>query len=299
MAKEIRNIGASVRARLQNLSRETGQNFELILTRYALERLLYRLSRSAYAERFVLKGAMLLTSWFADPHRATRDLDLLGFGDPSPDAMIAAFREILAADVADGVEFDLDALRVDRIREELEYGGLRLRTTASISGARITVTVDVAFGDALEPGAEVIDYPSMLDLPTPRLRTYARETVIAEKFQAMVALGLANSRMKDFYDLWLLSQSFSFDDDRLARAIAATFARRETSIPAELPDALTPAFADDDRKQRQWSAFLENVSLDPGNLADVTATVAEFIMPHAVSAARLKLEGELDGQSDR
>lgn len=299
MAKEIRNIGASVRARLQNLSRETGQNFELILTRYALERLLYRLSTSAYAERFVLKGAMLLTSWFADPHRTTRDLDLLGFGDPSPDAMIAAFGEILAADVADGVEFDLDALRVDRIREELKYGGLRLRTTASISGARITVTVDVAFGDALEPGAEVIDYPSMLDLPTPRLRTYARETVIAEKFQAMVALGLANSRMKDFYDLWLLSQSFSFDNDRLARAIAATFARRETSIPAELPDALTSAFADDDRKQRQWSAFLENVSLDPGSLADVTATVAEFIMPHAVSAERLKSEGELDGQPDR
>jgi len=143
MPREIKNIGASVRARLQNLSRDTGQSFELILTRYALERLLYRLSTSAYAERFVLKGAMLLTSWFADPHRATRDLDLLGFGDLSPEAMIAAFREILAADVADGVEFDLDALRVDQIREELEYGGLRLRTTASISGARIAVTVDV------------------------------------------------------------------------------------------------------------------------------------------------------------
>jgi len=162
-----------------------------------------------------------------------------------------------------------------------------------------TPAQDVAFGDALEPGAEVIDYPSMLDLPTPRLRAYARETVIAEKFQAMVALGRANSRMKDFYDLWLLSQSFSFDDDRLARAIAATFARRETSIPAELPDALTPAFADDDRKQPQWRAFLENVSLHPGSLADVTATVAEFIMPHAVSAERLKSEGELDGQPDR
>lgn len=185
MPKEIRNIGASVRARLQNLSRETGQSFELILIRYALERLLYRLSTSAYAERFVLKGAMLLTSWFEEPHRATRDLDLLGFGDPDPDAIIAAFREILAADVADGVEFDSHALRVDQIREELAYGGLRLRTTASISGARIAVTVDVGFGDALEPGAEVFDYPSMLDLPAPRLRAYARETVIAEKFHAM------------------------------------------------------------------------------------------------------------------
>lgn len=287
MPKEIRNTGASVRARLQNLSRKTGQSFELILTRYALERLLYRLSTSAYAERFVLKGAMLLTSWFEDPHRATRDLDLLGFGDPDPDAMIAAFREILAAVVADGVEFDSDALRVDQIREELEYGGVRLRTTASISGARIAVTVDVGFGDALEPGAEVIDYPSMLDLPTPRLRAYARETVIAEKFQAMVALGRANSRMKDFYDIWLLSQSFPFDDDRLARAIAATFERRETEIPAELPDALTPAFAGDEQKQRQWNAFLENVALHPGSLAEVIAGVAGFIMPHAIAAAKI------------
>jgi hypothetical protein len=230
---------------------------------------------------------MLLTSWFEDPHRATRDLDLLGFGDPNPDAMIAAFREILSADVADGVEFDLDALRADQIREELEYGGLRLRTTASISGARVAVTVDVAFGDALEPGAEVIDYPSMLDLPTLRLKAYARETVIAEKFQAMVALGRANSRMKDFYDVWLLNQSFQFDDDRLARAIAATFERRETEIPIELPDALTSAFAEDERKQRQWNAFLENAALHPGSLADVIAGVAGFIMPHAVRAAKI------------
>ena len=287
MPREIRNVGASVRARLQNLSQATGQSFELILTRYALERLLYRLSTSAFVDRFVLKGAMLLTSWFADPHRATRDLDLLGFGDPSPEAMVAAFKEILAIDVEDGVDFDLNAVRVDQIREELEYGGLRLRTTASISGARIAVTVDVAFGDALEPGAEVIDYPCMLDLPAPRLRAYARETVIAEKFQAMVALGRANSRMKDFYDIWLLSQSFPFDDDRLARAIAATFERRETEIPADLPDALTPAFAEDEQKQRQWNAFLENVALRPGSLADVITSVARFIMPHAIGAAKI------------
>lgn len=299
MPKEIRNVGASVRARLQNLSRETGQSFELVLTRYALERLLYRVSTSAYAERFVLKGAMLLTSWFEDPHRATRDLDLLGFGDPDPDAMIAVFREILAADVADGVDFDSNALRVDQIREELEYGGLRLRTTASISGARIAVTVDVAFGDALEPGAEVIDYPCMLDLPTPRLRAYARETVIAEKFQAMVALGRANSRMKDFYDIWLLSQSFPFDDNRLARAIAATFERRETTIPVTLPDALTPAFADDDQKKSQWNAFLGNVALDPGSLADVTTKIAELIMPHSLSAAKLERKDEIRGHPDR
>ncbi len=287
MAKAIRNIGASVRARLQNLSRATGQSFDLILTRYALERLLYRLSTSAYAERFVLKGAMLLTSWFEDPHRATRDLDLLGFGDPSQDAMLAAFREILAVVVDDGVEFDLHALRVNQIREELEYGGLRLRTTASISGARIAVIVDVGFGDALEPGVEVIDYPSLLDFPRPRLRAYARETVIAEKFQAMVALGRANSRMKDFYDVWLLSQSFPFDDARLARAIAATFKRRGSAIPVKLPDALTSAFAGDTQKQLQWRAFVENVAVNPGTLDEVIATISTFLMGHAALAAKI------------
>jgi predicted nucleotidyltransferase component of viral defense system len=287
MAREIRNVGASVRARLQKLSRETGQSFELILTRYALERLLYRLGTSAFADRFVLKGAMLLASWFTEPHRATRDLDLLGFGDPGAQAMVAAFKEILAIDFTDGVEFDTSALRVDQIREELKYGGLRLRTTASISGARIAITIDVAFGDVLEPGAEVIDYPSMLDLPAPRLRAYARETVVAEKFQAMVVLGRANSRMKDFYDIWLIGQSFPFEDDRLARAIAATFERRETEIPTHRPDAFTPAFAEDEQKQRQWDAFLENVALRPGSLREVIEGIAGFIMPHAIAAASI------------
>ncbi|MFZ2100093.1 MAG: nucleotidyl transferase AbiEii/AbiGii toxin family protein, partial [Oricola sp.] len=220
MAKEIRNIGASVRARLLNLSKANGQSFDLVLTRFALERLLFRLSQSPHADRFVLKGAMLMMSWFDDPHRGTRDLDLLGFGDPSEAAMLATFRDILAQDAEDGVVFDPDTLRVDRIREELDYGGLRLRAIASVGGARINLTIDIGFGDALEPGAEVVDYPVMLDLPAPRLRAYARETVIAEKFQAMVALGRANSRMKDFYDIWILSQSFSFDDERLAQAIA-------------------------------------------------------------------------------
>ena len=287
MAKEIKDMGASVRARLQNLSRATGQSFDLVLIRFVLERLLFRLSTSRYADRFVLKGAMLLMIWFTDPHRATRDLDLLGFGDPSPDAMLATFREILAQNAGDGVEFDVDALRVDYIREQLEYGGLRLRTTASVSGARINVTIDVGFGDALEPGADLITYPSMLDLPAPRLQAYARETVIAEKFQAMVALGRANSRMKDFYDIWILNRSFSIDQVKVAPAIAATFARRRTEIPTNLPDALTPAFAADEQKQQQWHAFVENVAIDPGTLTDVIANIGEFIMRHASLAAKL------------
>lgn len=284
MAKELKNIGASVRARLLQLAKASGQSFDLVLTRFALERLLFRLSQSRHAERFVLKGAMLMMSWLEDPHRATRDLDLLGFGDPEPEAMLATFREILALDADDGVDFDNNALRIDRIREELEYGGLRLRTTASINGARISLTIDIGFGDAMEPGAEMLDYPSMLAFPTPRLRAYARETVIAEKFQAMVALGRANSRMKDFYDIWILSKSFDFAGDRLARAIAATFARRDTAVPVDLPDALTPAFANDEQKQKQWNAFLKDVSANPGSLEDVVISLAEFIMPHAIEA---------------
>lgn len=287
MAKEIKDIGASVRARLLQLSRRSGQSFDLVLTRFALERLLFRLGQSDHAGRFVLKGAMLFMSWFDDPHRGTRDLDLLGFGDPEPEAMLATFRDILAVDADDGVTFGLDALRIDRIREEQEYGGLRLKTTAAISGARISVSIDIGFGDALEPGAELLDYPTLLDFPAPRLRAYARETVIAEKFQAMVALGRTNSRMKDFYDIWMLSRSFTFDDDRLPRAIAATFARRETPIPTELPDALTPAFGADVQKQRQWKAFVEDVALQPGDLVDVIGEITEFLMPRAMAAARL------------
>jgi predicted nucleotidyltransferase component of viral defense system len=287
MAKEIRNIGASVRARLLNLSKAKGQSFDLVLTRFALERLLFRLSQSPHADRFVLKGAMLMMSWFDDPHRGTRDLDLLGFGDPNEAVMLATFGDILAQDAEDGVVFDPDTLRVDRIREELDYGGLRLRAIASVGGARINLTIDIGFGDALEPGAEVVDYPVMLDLPAPRLRAYARETVIAEKFQAMVALGRTNSRMKDFYDIWILSRSFSFDDDRLAKAIAATFARRKTAIPTEPPDALTQAFAADEQKQRQWRAFIEDVAVDPGSLGEVTAELASFLMAQSIRASRL------------
>ncbi|GAB1584659.1 nucleotidyl transferase AbiEii/AbiGii toxin family protein [Phyllobacterium phragmitis] len=287
MAKEIRNVGASVRARLLQFSKASGQSFDLILTRFALERLLFRLSQSPHAGRFVLKGAMLMMSWFEDPHRGTRDLDLLGFGSPEPDPMLKTFREILAQEVDDGVMFDADTLRVDRIREELEYGGLRLRLVASISGARINLTIDIGFGDALEPGAEMLDYPSMLDFPAPRLRAYARETVIAEKFQAMVMLGRVNSRMKDFYDIWILSRSFDFDDERLARAIAATFERRETPIPEDLADALTDAFAKDEQKQRQWRTFIEGVAHNPGDLTNVIAEIAAFLMPHAIAAAKL------------
>jgi predicted nucleotidyltransferase component of viral defense system len=287
MAEKRPNLGASVRAKLLNQSRASGQPFDLILVRFALERLLYRLSISAHAERFILKGAMLLTTWFEDPLRPTRDLDLLGFGDPDPDAMQATFAEIIAIEVDDGVRFDAITLRVDRIREAVDYGGVRLKAIADVGGARVPVAIDVGFGDALEPGAEVLDYPTLLDQPAPKLRAYARETVIAEKFQVMVALGRANSRMKDFYDIWLLATSFPFEDDRLIRAIKATFDRRETAIPDPLPDALTPDFGEDPAKVQQWEAFKRDLGADPGSLADVCAALASFLGPRADAARSL------------
>ena len=273
MPDRPRNIGASVRQRLLNLAHARGQPMELLLTRYALERLLHRLSLSPHRERFVLKGAMLLATWFDEPHRATRDVDLLGFGDAAEDALLATFREIMAVEIEDGVSFDLKGLKIEAIREEVEYGGSRLRTTAALAGARIPITVDIGFGDAVEPGIEDIDLPVLLDMPSPHLRAYPPEAVIAEKFHAMVALGRANSRMKDYYDVWMLTSAVELEPERLRRAIVATFARRNTVIPAEVPDGLSDAFATDPTKQRQWDAFARNLS---GSVPGLGLVVSEL-----------------------
>lgn len=285
MPERPRNVGASVRQRLLNLAHARGQPMELLLTRYALERLLHRLSLSPHRERFVLKGAMLLATWFDEPHRATRDVDLLGFGDPSHDALLAAFREVMTIDADDGVSFDLNALRIEPIREEVEYGGSRLRTTAALAGARIPITVDIGFGDAVEPGVEEIDLPVLLDMPSPHLRAYPPETVIAEKFHAMVALGRANSRMKDYYDIWMLTSAFELEPERQRRAIVATFTRRKTPIPTDVPDGISDGFATDPGKQRQWDAFARNLSGSAPELHRVVLDLRRRLMPF-ISANR-------------
>lgn len=284
MARQPTNIAASVRARLLTIAQSKNQPLDLLLTRYTLERFLYRLSTSAYRERFVLKGAMLLTAWFDDPHRATRDIDLLGFGDAEREAIAAIFTEICMMPADDGVVFAKDALSIDELREDNAYGGLRLKTMASIGTARVRVVIDIGFGDAVEPGLDEIELPVLLDMPAPMLRSYARETVIAEKFQAMVALGRANSRMKDFYDIWLLSEAYEFAGDGLARALIATFARRTTPLPQDLPDAFTSAFAEDNAKVRQWNSFIDDVAHPPGTLAEVIEKLAQFLMPHVAQA---------------
>ena len=286
-----KNPGASIRAKLLTLSKTTGQAFDLMLTRFAIERLLYRLSTSAHADRFVLKGAMLLMTWVVAPHRGTRDLDLLGLGTLTAEDAVTAFREMMTPELSDGVQFDTVGLRVDRIREQLAYGGYRMVTTATIDGAKLKVSIDIGFGDSLEPGAQMIDYPVLLGHKAPRLRAYAPETVVAEKFEAMVALGRNNTRMKDFHDVLVLSRTFLFADDRLATAIAATFARRGTAIPAVLPDALTQDFAADVSKQNQWKAFVRDTAIDPGSLVAVIAELAVFLMRHAAGAAAIQARG--------
>lgn len=199
MPRDTRNIGASVRARLLTRSRAENTDYQLLLTRYALERLLYRLSSSEHRERFVLKGALLFVTWVADPFRPTRDLDLLGYGANTPETIADTFKAICSTNVPDdGVAFDIKGLAAAPIREGLEYGGVRVQTYAVIDGARIPIQVDIGFGDIITPGPVEIDYPVLLDFPAPHIRTYPVETVVAEKFNAMVALGIANSRLKDF-----------------------------------------------------------------------------------------------------
>ena len=279
MRRAVVDRAASARARLLAYAKAKDLAFELVLTRYALERLLDRLSRSAHAERFVLKGCMLVMVWFDEPLRGTRDLDFLGFGDPAPDKLKGAFAEIMAAPSDDPLRFDGAGLSATQIREADQYGGVRLRTVATLANARIPVVIDVAFGDAVEPGLLTIDYPVLLDGPAPRVRAYAPETVVAEKFQAMVSLGRANSRMRDLFDIWSLFHAYELDRDGLVRAVEATFARRTTPLPEAPPDALTGAFAADPGKARQWRAFVDDLTVNTPDLPTVVADLAEHLMP--------------------
>jgi len=285
MPREPRNIGASVRARLLDRARAERSDFQILLTRYALERLLYRLSASPHRDRFILKGAMLFVTWVADPFRPTRDLDLLGHGESDAEAIAETFRAICAQPVADdGVTFDVAALMAAPIREEAEYGGVRVRTTATIAGARIPIQVDIGFGDAITPAAVEIDYPTLLDTPTPRLRAYPVETVVAEKFEALVTLGVANSRLKDFYDLWVISRTFELRQAPLVEAIQRTFERRGTVLPSVVPVGLTDEFAE--AWTAQWRAFLDRdrMAAAPDAFAATVADLRLFLMPLVVGS---------------
>ncbi|MBW2059861.1 MAG: nucleotidyl transferase AbiEii/AbiGii toxin family protein [Deltaproteobacteria bacterium] len=281
MTRRPSNIAASVRQQLLNMIRESGEDPNLIWTRYAIERLLYRLSVSSHARNFVLKGAQLFLVWTGHLYRPTIDLDLLGRGESSSEYITELFREVCSIQVEfDGLVFDPESVKVASIREDQEYQGQRVALMASLGKARIPVQVDIGFGDVVTPKSEVVTYPTLLDSPPLRVLACPRETVVAEKFQAMVMLGIANSRMKDFYDQYVMARDFTFDGRTLAQAIRATFKRRKTDIPIEPPLSLTDEFGNDEVKLVQWKAFIRKSGLegDVPELPEVLSVLRKFLL---------------------
>lgn len=271
-------LAASIHARLLNRAKARGEDFNLILTRYALERFLYRLSQVPAREAYWLKGAMLFDLWFDVPHRPTRDADFLGFGPMDTEALASTIRDICGVVVDDGMAYDPDSITVDEIREEARYGGLRVRLLGLLGNARCVVQLDVGYGDAVMPGPEEAVYPTLLDdQPPPRLRVYPRAAVVAEKLEAIVSLGMANSRMKDYFDLRALAREGALDARQLANAIAATFQRRGTDVPVDVPLGLSDEFARDAAKRAQWKAFLSKNRLEAPTLDEVVEEVRRFV----------------------
>jgi predicted nucleotidyltransferase component of viral defense system len=286
---QLSNLPASVRQRLLNIAKRDGEAFDLVLTRYALERLLYRLGQSQYHGQFLLKGAMLFAVWGGEAHRPTRDVDLLGFGTSELPQVVKIFQDICQVSVEpDGLDFLPGTMRAIEIREDQEYQGVRVSFEARLEKAVIPIQIDIGYGDAVTPAPEDITYPTVLDFAAPKLRAYPLYTVVAEKFQAMVWLGIANSRMKDFYDIWIIMQKFSIEGQVLSTAIGATFARRQTPLPTEAPLALTQAFANDAAKQTQWKAFLRKNALPVDDLTfpDIIEALHDFLMPPTEASAK-------------
>jgi len=280
-----RNLAASVHQRLLTLARTTGQDFGLILTRYGLERLLYRLSKSRHAEAFVLKGALLFQAWTSHTHRPTRDIDLLGQGEYSTARFKRIFEQIFSQGVEDdGLVYLSETITVETMKDEEEYPGLRVSGQARLGKARIPIQIDIGFGDAITPGPIMMDYPTLLPFPAPHVAAYPVETVVSEKFEAIVKLGIANSRMKDFFDIGALARDFAFGGAPLAEAVKATFSRRKTNIPVGLPFAFTPEFYEDAVKRTQWEAFLGKNKLPGKSLADTIAALTSFLIPVASAA---------------
>ncbi len=275
-----RNVAASVRARLLNKARAEKLDFNLLLTRYALERVLYRLSISDQRGQFLLKGALLFDIWFDLPHRPTHDADLLGFGSAEIPDLENLFRQISQIASEDGIVFQADSVKAAEIRKEANYPGVRVTMLGLLDGARCPVQIDIGFGDAVTPAPENALYPVILDeMPRPQLRVYPRYTVVAEKLEALVKLGILNSRMKDYFDLWTLACHSDFDGAVLAQAIRATFDRRGTPMPADVPFGLRDDFALDEQKNKQWSAFLRKNALEPMALTEVIVSVRQFLLP--------------------
>jgi hypothetical protein len=282
MSETKSNLAASVAARLLNRAKQTGDDYQVLLTSYCLERFLYRLGRSSIRDRFVLKGAMLLRLWSDQPYRATRDLDMLRRGDGSFEAVRKDISTICKTEVEpDAVAFEADSVRVEAIRAEDEYAGARVTLPARCGTARLALQIDLGLGDAVWPVPDSSTYPTLLDFPAPEVLTYPREAVVAEKLEALVVLGDRNSRIKDFFDLYHLASRFGFDRETLAEAVSRTFSRRQTAIPAEEPIGLTPAYWENPSRPAQVHAFgrRAGITLPDEFGEEVPRLLAAFLLP--------------------
>ncbi|MCH8814527.1 MAG: nucleotidyl transferase AbiEii/AbiGii toxin family protein [Chloroflexi bacterium] len=291
MSPEVRNLAASVRDRLLNGAKQRGEVFHFVLVRYASERFLYRLGESRYRDRFILKGAMLYALWGGTEYRPTRDLDFTAYGDSESRAVLECIREVCVLPVEDdALVFHSDTLSGEPIRETEEYDGIRIKFTAGLGDAVIPLQIDVGFGNAIMPAANDVEYPTLLDSPSPRIRAYPQEAVVAEKFHAMVVLGEINSRIKDFYDMFVLANGFEFGGQPLAASVAATFERRQTPVDAPLPVALTPRFYADEARSARWRTYIHRSSLPgaPADFAAVGELLGAFLTPvwNALAANR-------------
>ncbi len=282
MTGERANIPESVRHRLRNKSRETGMPPDALLQFYAMERFLYRLGQSPHRDRFVLKGALMLLAWRVEHMRPTRDIDLLGFADNTEENLARMVTDICNTVVPqdDGMQFDCAALQTERIKEDAEYEGVRIVFPAYLGSTRLSMRIDVGIDDAIVPAPETVNYPTLLDDPRPELKGYTPASVVAEKFEAMVKLGSVNSRMKDFFDIWLLSHQFPFNGPVLSEAVKATFERRGTLLDG-LPVTLDAAFSGREAKQVQWAAFLRKsgAGYTPSQFQEVASSIAAFMGP--------------------
>lgn len=279
-----KNMSVSVRAKLLSLARSSGRDFQSLVLRYTVERFLARLAASGFRDRFILKGAMLYVAWKLDNRRTTMDLDLLGIGSFDPEQLVQVFRQICAIETGDdGLVFNQDSMMALPIREVSFYDGIRVVIEVHLGVMPVRLQIDVGFGDAVVPAAQPSEFPALLAQSGPVVRAYSPETVIAEKFNAIVLLGMANSRMKDYFDIWMLSRNFTFEGELLREAILSTFVRRQTALPESGPIGLSDEFASNDSKRLQWEAFAKRQKLDdaPLRLHDVVTAIRDFLAPIA------------------
>ncbi len=291
MAKSIKNITASVHQRLLNKAKESSRPFNELLQHFAIERFIYRLSKSPHADRFILKGALMFSVWCGPASRPTMDIDLLGKIDNRLEVIIAAIKDACVMDVeADGISFNAETVEAGRITEDAEYEGVRVRLHGSLGNARVSLQIDIGFGDVIVPGPSLVEYPALLDYPAPELNGYTMESTVAEKFQAMVKLGVLNSRMKDFYDIWLLSHMFDFSGEILSAAVEKAFENRNTAI-TQSPAVFDPSFGKDGNKKAQWQGFIKKAMLTnaPESFGDVIDAVKVFLEPLVVSFGKRRM----------